>query len=444
KTDERTFKTTIRKPPALPLWMPATYASTFDFVDVNGDGLADAVMLGLRSLSDTTPRLTVQLNTGAGFTEARELPLPGNTGTSLLAAKTEHGDFDGDGRVDFAIFKEGEPVRLLLAGTQGNFGTLSTLSASPVSSGDNAEWAQVIDVNNDGLLDFTWRQGNSLKVARRTKAIDVLKRVHGNTQVMNYQFYSGLNYSFEYAPLSQANPHGNVTPSEPFYTTEALNAPFRPWLRLAPVSIRVVSRMSLNSNEQQQRSWRYLYRDGRSDTQGLGWLGFGERIIVDELTGARTTTVYDNTSFVGEPVGYQYNSSIVYPRRAVAPQAHLPLKETVEVPLDGGAKQQTQRTWSYSWNPATYAPTYQQYASRVVETVKEIKGSTVTVVSETETLTELDAYGTPVKSTQLVHGANKTEQVQQVTTVGALGFDPEMWRPQGTWSVTNSWASCAR
>ncbi|WP_233585383.1 RHS repeat-associated core domain-containing protein [Corallococcus sp. CA054B] len=438
------FTTTIRKPPALPLWVPSFYASTFDFVDVNGDGLADAVMLGLMSLSDTTPRLTVQLNTGAGFTEARELPLPGNTVTSLLAAKTEHGDFDGDGRVDFAIFKEGEPVRLLLAGAQGNFGTLSTLSASPVSSGDNAEWAQVIDVNNDGLLDFTWRQGNSLKVARRTKAIDVLKRVHGNTQVMNYQLYSGLNYSFEYAPLSQANPHGNVTPSEPFYTTELVNTTARPWLRLAPVSMRVVSRMSLNSNEQQQRSWRYLYRDGRSDTQGLGWLGFGERIIVDELTGARTTTAYGNTSFVGEPVGYQYNSSIVYPRRTVAPQAHLPLKETVEVPLDGGAKQQTQRTWSYSWNPATYAPTYQQYASRVVETVKEIEGGTVTVVSETETLTELDEYGTPVKSTQLVHGANKTEQVQQVTTVGALGFDPEMWGPQGTWSVTSSWTSCAR
>ncbi|NNC04873.1 hypothetical protein HJC10_18700 [Corallococcus exiguus] len=437
-----TFKTTIRKPLALPLWLPALYASTFDFVDVNGDGLPDAVLLAQRSSSDLTPRLTVQLNTGAGFTESRELAMPGDIASRLIGAKTEHGDFDGDGRVDFAIFKEGEPVQLLLAGTQGNFGTV--WSPSGVLSGDNVEWAQVIDVNNDGLLDFTWRQGNSLKVARRTKAIDVLKRVHGNTQVMNYQLYSGLNYSFEYAPLSQANPHGNVTPIEPFYTTDLVNATPRPWLRLAPESMRVVSRMSLNSNEQQQRSWRYLYRNGRSDTQGLGWLGFGRRVIVDELTGARTTTVYDNTSLVGEPVGYQYNSNIVYPRRAVAHLANLPHEETVEVPLDGGAKQQTQRTWTYSRSPATYAPTYQQYASRVVETVREIKGGTVTVVSETETFTELDAYGTPVKSTQLVHGANKTEQVEQVTTVGALGFDQEMWRPQGTWSVTSSWTSCAR
>ncbi|RKI39451.1 DUF1308 domain-containing protein [Corallococcus sp. AB004] len=436
------FRTTIRKPPALPLLVPDVYASTFDFVDVNGDGLSDAVMLGLRSSSDTAPRLTVQLNTGAGFTESRELALPGDIASRLIGAKTEHGDFDGDGRVDFAIFKNGELVQFLLAGTQGNFGTL--VSPAVVPSGDNAEWAQVIDVNNDGLLDFTWRQGNSLKVARRTKAIDVLKRVHGNTQVMNSQRYSGLNYSFEYAPLSQANPHGNVTPSEPFYTTSLVDAPYRPWLRLAPESMRVVSRMSLNSNEQQQRSWRYLYRDGRSDTQGLGWLGFGTRVVVDELTGARTTTLYDNASILGESGAYQYDSKVVYPKRAVAPLAHLPTEETVEVSLDGGAKQQTQRTWTYNRSPTTYAPTYRQYASRVVETVKEIKGSTVTVVSETETLTELDAYGTPVKSTQLVHGANKTEQVEQVTTVGALGFDPEMWRPQGTWSVTSSWTSCAR
>ncbi|WP_404366238.1 RHS repeat-associated core domain-containing protein [Corallococcus coralloides] len=436
------FKTTIRKPLSLPPLVPNVHASTFDFVDVNGDGLPDAVMLGLRSLSDTTPRLTVQLNTGAGFTESREIALPGDIASRLIGAKTEHGDFDGDGRMDFAIFKAGEPVQLLLAGTQGNFGTLWPLSVVP--SGDNAEWAQVIDVNNDGLLDFTWRQGILLKVARRTQAIDVLKRVHGNTQVMNSQRFSGLNYSFEYAPLSQSNPHGNVTPSELFYTTELVDDPYRPWLRLASESMRVVSRMSLNSNEQQQRSWRYLYRDGRSDTQGLGWLGFGARVVVDELTGARTTTVYENTSILREPAGYQYESKVVYPRKAVAPLAHLPLEETVEVPLDGGAKQQTQRTWTYSRSPAAYAPTYQQYASRVVETVKEIKGSTVTMVSETETLTELDAYGTPVKSTQLVHGANKTEQVEQVTAVGAHGFDPEMWRPQGTWSVTRSWTACAK
>ncbi|RYZ16846.1 MAG: RHS repeat protein, partial [Myxococcaceae bacterium] len=157
----------------------------------------------------------------------------------------------------------------------------------------------------------------------------------------------------------------------------------------------------------------------------------------------RTTTVYDNRLILEAPVGHQPVSGKL-PTKAVAPLAQLPREETVEVPLEGGAKQQTQRTWTYSRNPAPYAPTYQQYASRVVETVKEIKGSTVTVVSETETLTELDAYGTPVKSTQLVHGANKTEQVEQVTTVGTLGFDQELWRPQGSWSVTSSWKSCAR
>ncbi|MCY1000864.1 FG-GAP-like repeat-containing protein [Myxococcus sp. MISCRS1] len=421
--------TTLRRPPGLPFFFPSLYAFTFDFIDVNGDGLQDAVTLGQLQATDTQLKLRVQFNTGKGFTEMRETELPESFKTALLGAKTEHGDFDGDGRVDLAVFRPGHPVQVLLAGPRGEFTQLLNLSIP--SSGDSKDWSQVIDVNNDGLLDLTYRVGNELRIARRQKPVDELKRVHGNVQLATYQGYSGLSYSFEYAPLSQANPHGAVTPSEPFYLRNYTETTTTPWLRLAPESMRVVSRLSVNSNEQRIQSWRHLYRTGLSDTRGLGWKGFGQRIVIDEVTGARTTTTYDNVS---AKEGTE--------RKAIAPLAHLPVEELTEVPLDANTRLETKRQWTYARTVAQpYAATYQQYATRISETISERRGGAVTPVSEKETLTTLDAYGTPVSRTVLTHGALTTEQEQVVTTPD---FDAATWLPRGTWTITTSWMSCDR
>ncbi|NVJ20996.1 VCBS repeat-containing protein [Myxococcus sp. AM011] len=421
-------RTTLRKPANWSPFIPNLFAFTFDFIDVNGDGLQDAVTLGQPVATDGTLKLLVQFNTGKGFAEVRETVLPSTFTTVLLGAKTEHGDFDGDGRVDLAIFRQGSPVQLLLAGPQGQFTQLLNLSLVP--SGDNKEWSQVVDVNNDGILDFTYRVGNELRIARRQKPVDELKRVHGNVQLATYQGYSGLSYSFEYAPLSQENPHGAVTPSEPFYAKSYTETTTKPWLRLAPESMRVVSRMSINSNEQRMRSWRHLYRTGLSDTRGLGWKGFGQHIVIDEATGTRTTTTYDNVSSVE---GAE--------RKAIAPLAHLPTEELTEVPLDANTRLETKRQWTYARTTQPHTASYQQYAMRVVETGREIRNGSATVVSETETLTALDAYGTPVSQTVLTHGAATTEQVKSITTPN---FNTADWLPQGTWVVTTSWMSCAR
>ncbi|WXH30708.1 hypothetical protein WA016_04680 [Myxococcus stipitatus] len=421
--------TTVRPLPELPSGTILLFR-TFHFVDVNGDGLQDAVALGQMGQPEEYLKLRVQFNTGAGFTEIRETSITdASIATGLYGAKTEHGDFDGDGRVDFAVFKPGSPVLLLLAGPQGDFAQHQNLWL--VRSGENKEWSQVIDANNDGQLDFTYRQGNALQVALRTHAVDVLKRVHGNIQSDSYMGSTGLRYSFEYAPLSQGNAHGEVTPSERFYSRGQEDDEKRPELRLTPETRRVVSRMSLNVDGQRVRSWRYLYRDGVSDTRGLGWLGFGQRIVVDETTGARTTTNYHNRDTETGPDG-----------RVSATLAHHPREEVTELPVDSSTTLQTRRTWTYARTPQVYASSYQQYARRVVETVHELKGNAATVVSETETLTQLDAYGTPIQSTTLVHSADKTEQVKTQTSVG--GFDTNTWLPTGTWSVTTSWMSCTK
>ncbi|WP_141325745.1 RHS repeat-associated core domain-containing protein [Myxococcus sp. AB025B] len=427
--------TTLRRPPNwLPFW-PKLYAFTFDFIDVNGDGLQDAVTLGQLEATDTTLRLLVQLNTGKGFTEVQETVLPSHFNTVLLGAKTEHGDFDGDGRVDLAIFRPNASVQLLLAGPQGQFTQLKNLTLVP--SGDNKDWSQVIDVNNDGVLDFTYRVGNELRIARRQKPVDELKRVHGNIQLATYQGHSGLSYAFDYAPLSQRRPHGTFTPDEPFYATNHTETPQEPWLRRAPESMRVVSRMSIHSNEERVRGWRHLYRDGRADTRGLGWLGFAQHIVIDEVTGARTTTTYDNSTTVeGNP------SQQDKQRKALAPLARLPLTEVTHVPLEPGVMFETQRQWTYARTGiGAHAVPYAQYATRIVEKTQEHRGGGVTPISQTETLTTLDAYGTPESQTVITHGAGVAEQVKTVTT---STFDPVSWLPTGTWTVTTSWMSCTR
>ncbi|MBZ4396092.1 RHS repeat-associated core domain-containing protein [Myxococcus sp. AS-1-15] len=410
--------TTVRTPPEWNPFLNNPYSFTFDFIDVNGDGLRDAVTLGQMYFLDPAPERWVQHNSGNGFLESTKVVLPSDLSQMLLGAKTEHGDFDGDGRIDLAIFKKGEPVQLWLAGTRGDFARTEKLSS--VLSGDNLEWAQVVDVNNDGLLDFTFRQGNQLRVAFRTRATDVLKSVN---------FNQNANYTFDYAPLSQANPTGVGVATEPFYSKSNITEQW--WLRAVPETTRVVARLSLMMDGRRTRRWHYLYRDGLSDMRGLGWLGFGQRVVVDEVTGARTTTRYDNVSMV--PGADQRSSSL---------QAHLPVEENVEIQVDLNTALQTQRTWTYARIQHAYALTYQQYARRFVEVVREVKGTLSTVVSETETIVELDAHGTPISHTVLTHGADKTEQVKTLTTPGT--FDAATWLPAGDWTVATSWMSCAR
>ncbi|WP_177241715.1 RHS repeat-associated core domain-containing protein [Myxococcus fulvus] len=420
EAEMKVIKTRIKEPPQRPPFFESTRAFTFDFIDVNGDGLSDAVTLGDMYVTDTAPELWVQLNSGSGFKSVRKTVLSSDLATRLEGAKTEHGDFDGDGRIDLAIFKRNTPVKLWLAGPKGEFSRFEELASVP--SGDNLEWAQVVDVNNDGLLDFTYRQGNELRVALRSHSTDALKAV---------RFNRDASYSFTYTPLSQKNPLGSAPPIEPFYSSSYIEDAQKPWLRLAPESMRVVSSMALTVNERRVNRWHYLYRDGLSDTRGLGWLGFGQRIVIDEVTAARTTTSFDNISTLEGPN-----------RRASSLQAHLPREEVIQVQMDANTALRTQRNWTYARTPQGYAPSYQQYARRFVETVREVKGASTTVVSEKESLLELDDKGTPISQTSLIHGADKTEQVR--TSIEPGEFDSVNWVPTGVWTATTSWMSCAR
>ena len=60
---------------------------------------------------------------------------------------------------------------------------------------------------------------------------------------------------------------------------------------------RVVSQVVYNDGANAPRTFEYRYRDGRYHRLGRGFLGFGERIVLDDDTGGGTAELYDNETF---------------------------------------------------------------------------------------------------------------------------------------------------
>ena len=60
---------------------------------------------------------------------------------------------------------------------------------------------------------------------------------------------------------------------------------------------RVVAAYAINDGQNQPRSFSVKYRDGRYHRLGRGMLGFGERIVVDDDTGAGRAELYDNKTW---------------------------------------------------------------------------------------------------------------------------------------------------
>jgi hypothetical protein len=121
-------------------------AATGDF---NADGKLDLLMVssGVHENPGQGSAVTVSLGNGDGtFTLASGSPIP--LGNSLSGIVT--GDFNGDGKLDFAVTDSGgNAVLILLGNGDGTFGTPTTI---PVGGQPDAIVAG--DFNSDGKLDL--------------------------------------------------------------------------------------------------------------------------------------------------------------------------------------------------------------------------------------------------------------------------------------------------
>jgi RHS repeat-associated protein len=246
------------------------------FLDVNGDGLPDAVEIDGGQLS-------IAMNVGGTFEAPRAVPVSAAAAAVLsLPNELRVGDFNDDGLEDLYLVS----ARILLL-SDGQLGFVER--PLPILAGDDScqisgcyarrRWDQTLDFNGDGLTDFLQMRGGTAHLWQRVGSPALLERITGGPLLPEVRF--------EYKPATGL--HRLHTPSSCTYPQYCLCKGM--WL---------VSEVAVKANVPEQaypagfNKTFYSYEGGRFDIRGRGWLGFEKRVVTDEQTGATITTTMDN------------------------------------------------------------------------------------------------------------------------------------------------------
>jgi RHS repeat-associated protein len=308
------------------LRLPANGGRTV-FGDFNGDGLPDAVQSG--SADDG---LYTYLNTGRGFANVEEESLGGDVWLSQkkyfhLAQPL---DFDGDSKADLLVpmvdAKSPDMPRWMIlratGGTNGfTFEQIETGIPFDAVLGDIVELAdprgpRIGDINGDGAPDVAIFLDNRLHIFKnRAVDPDVLVGFSDGSNDHDSDEPGFIpNVSITYSHLiDDSKTTGQPAKDEDFYISHSDAANDCTYPRNGVFGAkRVVSGYQVNDGLGGMRRFEVRYRDGRSDRLH-GWLGFGERLLIDVDTGATTATFYDNVTKVkiGEREVYPFAGQIV-------------------------------------------------------------------------------------------------------------------------------------
>ncbi|WP_426746864.1 polymorphic toxin-type HINT domain-containing protein [Myxococcus faecalis] len=383
------------------------------FLDVNGDGLADAVSTRRENETDQGVKypgdVSISINSGNGFLPPvwQDLANLHELSPSWISA-TQRGldpgvrilDFDRDGRQDLLLTDSGEtngngvtrakmwvllsrddhfePRELDIPVGQSTGGT-----STAEIYGYGQRFTQVLDANGDGLADIIQMeddpsfQGTNrrnyglLKLyVRQGELPDALTGVrvgrHGKAVTVRYQQF-----------LQQAAEAGQpavYTSGTCLYPQRCLN------------NMWVVVESGLDDGTQRNlfNTLYYAYEAARSDVQGLGWLGFAKRTVINPRTSATTVTTYDN----------QTRDGGLYLRGG------LPLAETTDVTLASGLKHQHRRSFQYTVSTSAAQRPF-LYTSMVTDEYREGSGTTLALVRRSRQTRTNDAYGNDTVSEAL-------------------------------------------
>ena len=282
------------------------------FLDVNGDGLPDAVETGF---SDRQPR--TYINTGAGFEAAVDsLPAP------LLDADRYAGiavpiDANADGLQDLLLpMVDGGnlPEWKLLQSTgttgPGTFEVLDTALPLEVQlvAGDpptlvDPRSPRVTDVDGDGLQDVLLTISSKVRVYKSTLHEEDLLAGVIDGMAAREPGEPGFRprVEIDYGHLVDLDRgvagHPGVPPAESrTYLVQEGSEPddcAYP-LRCVVGPRRVVSGYRLDTGAAQPRRFALAYREARYHRLGRGFLGFRARIVRDLDTGSGTAEYFDN------------------------------------------------------------------------------------------------------------------------------------------------------
>ncbi|WP_441293178.1 RHS repeat-associated core domain-containing protein [Sorangium sp. KYC3313] len=309
------------------------------FLDVNGDGLPDAVESGFSSRE-----LYTYLNTGStfvmspfrtvnAFSFGDLLGIPDQDALFRLAVPL---DFNGDGRQDllmpvppgmllggsdvlpsWAVLQAtgdlaGPPFKLVDAGVpfEAKLGDAITLA--------DPRGPRTGDLNGDGAQDVILSLGRVFNVFQNLSADQDLLVAVSDGMNAHEPTEPGFvpNVSISYGHLTDAPVTSGGAEEDPdrrsaLYVARSGAADDCGYPRRCVVGPRrVVSAYALNNGADRARRFEVGYRDGRYHRLGRGFLGFGERIVTDLDTGAVTIDVYDHGTFDDELQVFPFAGSV--------------------------------------------------------------------------------------------------------------------------------------
>ncbi|XXT17007.1 RHS repeat-associated core domain-containing protein [Sorangium sp. So ce429] len=296
------------------------------FLDVNGDGLPDAVESGFSHHA-----LITYVNTGPTFVASPFRTVSAFSFGDLLGVSDQDVffglavplDFNGDGRQDLLLpvppgmllggsdvlpswavllatgDHAGPPFRLVDAGVpfEASLGDAVTLA--------DPRGARTGDVNGDGAQDVILSLGGVFNVFQNLSADqDLLVAVSDGMNAHDPTepgFVPNVSISYGHlsdAPVTSEGAAEDPTRRSALYLARSSAADDCGYPRRCVVGPRrVVSAYAFNNGADRPRRFEVGYRDGRYHRLGRGFLGFGERIVTDLDTGAVTIDAYDHVTF---------------------------------------------------------------------------------------------------------------------------------------------------
>ncbi|MDC0679024.1 RHS repeat-associated core domain-containing protein [Sorangium atrum] len=308
------------------------------FLDVNGDGLPDAVESGFSG------QLYTYVNTGSTFVISPFRTVDAFSFGDLLGVPDQDAlfrlavplDFNGDGRQDllmpvppgmllsgsnvlpsWAVLQAtgdlaGPPFKLVDAGVpfEAKLGDAITLA--------DPRGPRTGDLNGDGAQDVILPLGGVFNVFQNLSADQDLLVAVSDGMNAHEPTEPGFvpNVSISYGHLTDAPVTSGGAEEDPdrrsaLYVARSGAADDCGYPRRCVVGPRrVVSAYALNNGGDRARRFEVGYRDGRYHRLGRGFLGFGERIVTDLDTGAVTIDVYDHVTFDDELQVFPFAGSV--------------------------------------------------------------------------------------------------------------------------------------
>jgi len=363
---------------------PLLVGHNIAFADVNGDGMADALMRRPR-----TDESAVFMSTGTGF---HRIPVgppvtrEGSPTTWNSAPSATRLDHFQDGRPTWFVDPRSSPGSTSAHDTANPMLRVRPLRdpqwmpppAMKLGGSDlPITWKGlplgVLDANGDGLDDLLIATNEGVQViVRNGRRADLLTKVRTGLGDETQLTYKSILAQWSDAKLATAA------------CSDASG------IACGSRGIQVVAHVLEHASVPgAMRSFRYEFENAATDFVTGGFLGFGAMREFDEQTGRQTTTRFDRRTDVFEDVGG---------RRF--PYAQLPTSIETTSPIGGGRALRSTTTYDLSSDLKTIRPSgsvsFQALPVSIRHTEEETTAFAVTPLRSDTTTISYDSYGNEV------------------------------------------------